>query len=89
MTIVFTMFVLGPSIPLMEVIKARAKCHLCLFVKRFKSPRCQRYFQRQWGANGIVGVVSDSSFIAVFNCCLNARVLSLLVVGGQEFSLLE
>lgn len=27
-------------------------------------------------------------FIAVFNFCLIARVLSLLVVGGQEFSLL-
>ena len=30
------------TIPLMEVIKARAKCHLRLFFKRFKSPCRQR-----------------------------------------------
>lgn len=50
------------ALPLMEVIKARAKCHLVLFFKRFKSSRRQRYFHRQWGANGVVGVVSDGSF---------------------------
>ena len=54
------------AVPLMEVIKARAKCNLCLFFKRFRSPRRQRHFQRQWGANGIVGVVSDSSFYCRF-----------------------
>lgn len=37
------------TIPLMEVIEARAKSHLRLFFKRFKSPRRQRYFHRQWG----------------------------------------
>lgn len=50
------------ALPLMEIIKARAKCHLVLFFKRFKSSRCQCYFHRQWGANGVVGVVSDGSF---------------------------
>ena len=50
----------------MEVLKARAKCHLSLLFKRFKSPRRRHYFQRQWGANGIVGVVSDGSFYCRF-----------------------
>lgn len=50
------------AIPLMEVIKARAKCHLRLFFKRFKSSRCQRCFHRQWGANGVIGVVSNGAF---------------------------
>ena len=50
------------ALPLMEVIKARAKCHLVIFFKSFRSSRCQRYFHRQWGANGVVGVVSDGSF---------------------------
>ena len=34
-------------LPLMKVIKARTKCHLILFFKRFKSSRCQRYNQLQ------------------------------------------
>ena len=50
------------ALPLMEVNKARAKCHLVIFFKRFRSSRHQRYFHRQWGANGVVGVVSDWSF---------------------------
>ena len=54
------------AFPLMEVIKARAKCHLGLFFKRFKSPRRQRYFHRQWGANGAIGVVSNGSFYCRF-----------------------
>ena len=59
-------YVCPGAVPLMEVIKVRAKCHLCLSFKRFKSPRRQRYFQMQWGANGIVVVVSDSSFYCRF-----------------------
>lgn len=54
------------AVPVMEVLKARAKCHLSLLFKCFKSPRRRRYFQRQWGANGIVGVVSDGSFYCRF-----------------------
>ena len=50
------------ALPLMEVIKARAKCHLVILFKSFRSSRRQRYFHRQWGANGVVGVVSDGSF---------------------------
>ena len=50
------------ALPLMEVTKARAKCHLVIFFKRFNSSRRQHYFHRQWGANGVVGVVSDRSF---------------------------
>ena len=49
-------------LPLMEVMKARAKCHLILFFKRFKSSKRQCYFHRQWGANGVVAVVSEGSF---------------------------
>ena len=37
------------ALPLIEVIKAHAKCHLCIFFKRFRSARCQCYFHRQWG----------------------------------------
>ena len=48
--------------PVMAVIKARARLHLRLLFKRFKSPRRLRYFHRQWGANGVIGVVSDGSF---------------------------
>ena len=54
------------AIPLMEVIKARAKCHLRLFFKRFKLPHRQHYFLRQWGANGVIGVVSNGSFYCCF-----------------------
>ena len=50
------------TLPLIEVIKAHAKCHLCIFFKRFRSSRCQCYFHRQWGANGVVGRVSGGSF---------------------------
>ena len=50
------------ALPLIEVVKARAKCHLCIFFKRFRSPHRQRYFHRQWGANSVVGRVSEGSF---------------------------
>ena len=42
--------------------RARTKCDLSIFFKRFRSPRRQRYFHRQWGANGVVGRVSEGSF---------------------------
>ena len=50
------------ALPLIEVVKARAKCHLCILFKRFRSLRRQRYFHRQWGANGVIGRVSEGSF---------------------------
>ena len=34
------------ALPLVEVIKARAKCHLYILFKRFRSSHRQRYFQR-------------------------------------------
>ena len=39
-------------------VKARVKFNLPLFFKRFKSPRRQRYFHRQWGARGVVASVA-------------------------------
>ena len=49
-------------LPLIEVVKACAKCHLCILFKRFRSSCRQRYFHRQWGAYGVVGRVSQGSF---------------------------
>ena len=37
-------------------IWARARFHLPVFFRRFRSPRRQRYFHRQWGASGTIGV---------------------------------
>ena len=50
------------ALPMIEVIKVRAKCQLWVFFKRLRSSRCQRYFHRQWGANGVVGRVLECSF---------------------------
>ena len=50
------------ALPVIEVIKARAKCHLCILFKRFGSSRRQQYFHRQWGASGVVGRVSEGLF---------------------------
>ena len=30
--------------------------------KRFRSPRRQRYFLRQWGANGTLGTLTEETF---------------------------
>ena len=54
------------ALPIIENTKARAKFHLVLFFKRFKSSRRRRYFHRQWGACGVVGSVEDG----VFKFCL-------------------
>lgn len=45
-----------------ELVKARVRFNLQLFFKRFRSPRRRRYFQRQWGASGIVGSVANGHF---------------------------
>ena len=47
-------------------VKARAKFHLPLFFKRFRSARRRRFFHRQWGANGVVGSVVDGRFSLVW-----------------------
>ncbi len=51
------------AIGLLASIKARARFHLPLFFKRFHSSRRRRYFQRQWGGNGIICSVRDSSLV--------------------------
>ena len=47
------------AVPVIENTKARAKFHLPLLFKRFRSLRRRRYFHRQWGACGVVGSVID------------------------------
>ena len=43
-------------------VRARVRFHLPIFFRRFKSPRRQRRFHRQWGASGIIGRVNNGSF---------------------------
>ena len=50
------------ALKLLACLKSRASFYLPLFFKRFVSQRRCRYFHRQWGANGIVGLVTDGSF---------------------------
>ena len=54
------------ALPIIESTKARAKFHLVLFFKRFKSSWRQRYSHCQWGACGVFGSVEDG----VFKLCL-------------------
>lgn len=52
-----------PGAPgLIACLKARTRFYLPLFFKRFISLRRRRYFHRQWGANGTVGVVTGQVF---------------------------
>ena len=51
--------VLAGAVVIIENTKARAKFHLPLFFKHFRSPRRHRYFHQQWGACGVVGSVVD------------------------------
>ena len=41
----------------------KQKKNLLLLFKRFSSNRRRRWFHRQWGANGIIGVVVEGSFV--------------------------
>ena len=50
------------AVLVIENTKARAKFHLPLLFKRFRSVRRRRYFHRQWGACGVVGSVVDGVF---------------------------
>ena len=52
----------GASVVIVNVI-TRAKFHLPLLYKRFRSSRRRRYFHHQWGANGVVGSVLDDVLI--------------------------
>ena len=73
------------AIPLMEVIKPRAKVHLCLFFKRFRSPHRQRYFLTDNGLPMELLVwYRMVLFIGVFDCfrlpyCLTECVSGYLV----------
>ena len=49
------------AIGLLASVRARVRFYLPLFFKRFISPRKRRYFHRQWGGNGVICVVRDSS----------------------------
>ena len=51
------------AVVVMQNTKARAKFHLPLFFKRFRSSRRRRYFHRQWGASGVVGSVVDGILV--------------------------
>ena len=55
------------AIGLLASIKARARFYLPLFFIRFQSGRRRRYFQRQWGGNGIICSVRDSSLVFTSN----------------------
>ena len=50
------------ALRLLACLKSRARFYLPLFFKRFLSVRRRRYFARQWGAGGVVGVLSDGRF---------------------------
>ena len=50
------------ALGLLACIKSRVRFYLPLFYKRFISSRRRRFFGRQWGANGAVGVVSNGVF---------------------------
>lgn len=50
------------ALGLLARLRSRARFYLPLFFKRFASQRRRRFFQRQWGANGVVGCVSGGEF---------------------------
>ena len=51
---------------LLARLKQHLRFYLPLFFKRFQSSRRQRYFLRQWAANGVLGSIRDSSFVPCF-----------------------
>ena len=53
--------VTSSAIGLLASVKARVRFHLPLFFKRFRSLRRRRYFLRQWGANGVICSIRNSS----------------------------
>ena len=48
------------AVDVIAKVRARLKCHLPIFFKRFQSSRRRRYFHRQWGARGVVASVSGN-----------------------------
>ena len=51
------------AVGLLAGMKARVRFHLPLFFRRFKSARKRRYFQRQWGGNGVICSVQGSKLV--------------------------
>ena len=54
------------ALSLLARLKDRLRFFLPLYFKRFKSARRQRYFLRQWGANGVLGSIRNASFVPSF-----------------------
>lgn len=54
------------AVKLLASLRARASLYLPLFAKRFQSSRRRRYFARQWGANGVVGLFRGDKFSISF-----------------------
>lgn len=54
------------ALKLLACLKFRTRFYLPLFFKRLISSRRCRFFNHQWGANGIIGIVSGE----VFDLCL-------------------
>lgn len=54
------------ALRLLACLKSRVRFYPPLLFKRFISERRRRYFNRQWGANGVVGSVSDGVFSLAF-----------------------
>ena len=48
------------AVDVIAKVRARLKCHLPIFFKRFQSSRRRHYFHRQWGARGVVASVSGN-----------------------------
>lgn len=51
------------AIGLISTLKTRVRFYLPLYFKRFRSHRRQRWFNRQWGGNGVICTVRDSKLI--------------------------
>ena len=59
------------ALRLLACVRSRIHFYLPLFFKRFASSRRRCFFNRQWGANGAVGVVSEDSFnLSLWACFL-------------------
>ena len=53
------------AVDIIAKVKARLKCHLPIFFKRFQSSRRHRYFHHQWGARGVIASVSGNALSIV------------------------
>ena len=51
------------AIGVLASVKARVRFYLPLLFKRFRSDRRRRYFLRQWGGNGVIFSIRNSSLV--------------------------